>query len=200
MRCHLRTPAFSPRDLGFQAQKQGWTASVKSWLASPDVHSAIPKPKGRWGSSGRGKRRRSSSRVIPSYCTGSSGRGRSASGTRSSEPLGSGPILNQALTARRQMLGRLAGRELTVGELAAPPSMSLAAASNTWGAGRSGGQDVTGRRHVCRLQPEALARADAWLRFYERFWDERLDALDQVLAGQDEPSSGVKTAPSRRRK
>jgi hypothetical protein len=60
-------------------------------------------------------------------------------------------------------------------------------------------RDLRSRSGLARFSTR-LARADAWLRFYERFWDERLDALDQVLAGQDEPSSGVKTAPSRRRK
>jgi DNA-binding transcriptional ArsR family regulator len=41
---------------------------------------------------------------------------------------------------------------------------------------------VQGRRHVCRLNPAPLRSAAAWLQFYERFWTERLDALDTLLA------------------
>ena len=29
--------------------------------------------------------------------------------------------------------------------------------------------------------PGPLAAADKWLRYYERFWSERLDALDALL-------------------
>jgi len=40
---------------------------------------------------------------------------------------------------------------------------------------------VDGRRHLCRLEPGPLAPAYAWLRFYERFWTERLDALGDLF-------------------
>src|ERR1043165_3342953 len=86
---------------------------------------------------------------------------------------------------RRDMLGRLAVRELTVGELAEPLTMSLAAASKHIKVLERAGlvhRTVDGRRHVCRLDPSPLASATAWLRFYERHWDERLDALSDLLA------------------
>ncbi|NUW38666.1 ArsR/SmtB family transcription factor [Nonomuraea rhodomycinica] len=86
--------------------------------------------------------------------------------------------------ARRDMLRRLAGGELTVGQLAEPLRMSLAAASKHVKVLESAGlveRTVTGRRHVCRLRSAPLAGAAAWLRFYERFWDERIDALERVL-------------------
>jgi DNA-binding transcriptional ArsR family regulator len=89
--------------------------------------------------------------------------------------------------ARRDMLGRLAGGELTVGELAEPLTMSLAAASkHIQVLERAGlvGRTVDGRRHVCRLEPAPLASASAWLQFYERHWEERLDALE-VLFRED---------------
>ncbi|WP_214414946.1 ArsR/SmtB family transcription factor [Sphaerisporangium fuscum] len=87
--------------------------------------------------------------------------------------------------ARRDMLRRLSAGELTVGELAAPLSMSLAAASKHVKVLEQAGlvhRTVSGRRHVCRLRAERLSGAAAWLRFYEQFWDERLDALQDVLA------------------
>lgn len=91
--------------------------------------------------------------------------------------------------ARRDMLRRLASGELTVSELAAPLDMSLAAASRHVQVLEHAGllrRTVQGRRHVCRLNPGPLESAAAWLHFYERFWTERLDALDALLA--DHPS------------
>ena len=85
---------------------------------------------------------------------------------------------------RRGMLQRLAVRDLTVGELAEPLAMSLAAVSKHVGVLEGAGlvrRTVAGRRHVCRLEAGPLASAFAWLRFYERFWDERLDALDALF-------------------
>jgi DNA-binding transcriptional ArsR family regulator len=91
--------------------------------------------------------------------------------------------------ARRDMLGRLSDRELTVGELAEPLAMSLAAASKHIKVLERAGlvqRTVEGRRHVCRLDPVPLASAAAWLRFYERFWSERLDALHIMFAPEEE--------------
>jgi DNA-binding transcriptional ArsR family regulator len=86
--------------------------------------------------------------------------------------------------ARRDMIGRLADRELTVGELAEPLAMSLAAASKHIKVLERAGlveRTVNGRRHVCRLEPTPLASAAAWLRFYEPHWTERPDALELVF-------------------
>jgi DNA-binding transcriptional ArsR family regulator len=85
---------------------------------------------------------------------------------------------------RRSMVRRLAGGELTIGELAEPLSMSLAAASKHVKVLEEAGlvdRTVIGRRHVCRLDARPLAEATTWLRFYEEFWDTRLDALRGVL-------------------
>jgi DNA-binding transcriptional ArsR family regulator len=94
--------------------------------------------------------------------------------------------------ARREMLGRMAVGELTVGELAEPLSMSLAAASKHVKVLERAGlvqRTVYGRRHVCRLEPAPLASAHAWLCFYERYWNERLDAL--VALVQADPASAT---------
>lgn len=87
--------------------------------------------------------------------------------------------------ARREMLRRLAGHELTVGELAAPLDMSLPAASRHIQVLEAAGlvqRTVQGRRHLCRLNAGPIASAMDWMRFYERFWTERLDALESQLA------------------
>jgi DNA-binding transcriptional ArsR family regulator len=89
-----------------------------------------------------------------------------------------------ANSTRRDMLVRLAECDLTVGELAEPLSMTLAAASKHIKVLERVGlvrQTVAGRRHVCRLEAQPLASASDWLRFYERHWAERLDALDTLF-------------------
>ncbi len=89
---------------------------------------------------------------------------------------------------RRTMLRDLAGGERTVGELAAPFSISLAAASKHIKALEHAGlirREVRGRTHLCRLEPGPLARADEWLSFYERFWTDRLGVLDRLLREED---------------
>jgi len=71
-----------------------------------------------------------------------------------------------------------------VGQLAEPFSISLEAASKHIRVLERASlvrRTVEGRRHVCRLEARPLASAAAWLRFYERFWTERLDALEDLL-------------------
>lgn len=96
----------------------------------------------------------------------------------------------QALTdaTRRAMLRQLAEGERNIGELAAPFDMSLAAASKHVKVLERAGlvrRVVHGRTHICRLEPAPLAAADEWLRFYEQFWNRRLDALDALLKAED---------------
>jgi DNA-binding transcriptional ArsR family regulator len=89
---------------------------------------------------------------------------------------------------RRHMLRELAGGERTVSQLAQPFAMSLAAASKHIKALEKAGlvrREVRGRTHMCHLEPGPLARADEWLRYYERFWTGRLDALEQLLRNDD---------------
>ena len=95
--------------------------------------------------------------------------------------------------ARRQMIGRLAGGELTVGELAAPLPMSLEAASKHVRVLERAGlirRSIEGRRHVCRLEPGPLASAAAWLRFHERHWRPGLDSLDDLLVPVGDEGDG----------
>ena len=94
---------------------------------------------------------------------------------------------------RRAMLRTLAAGERNIGELAAPFRMSFAAASKHVKVLEGAGlvrRRVQGRRHICRIEPSPLAAADKWLRFYERFWNKRLDALEALLKAQDEDMKG----------
>ena len=85
---------------------------------------------------------------------------------------------------RRRMLRDLARGERTVGELAKPFAMSLAAASKHIKALENAGlirREVRGRTHLCRLDPGPLASAHEWLGTYQRFWTGQLDALERFL-------------------
>jgi DNA-binding transcriptional ArsR family regulator len=89
---------------------------------------------------------------------------------------------------RRRMLRELAGGERSVGELAAPFAISLQAASKHIKVLETAGlirREVRGRTHLCRLDPGPLASAHEWLSFYERFWSDRLDQLEQLLRQED---------------
>jgi len=89
---------------------------------------------------------------------------------------------------RRRMLRDLAKGERSVGDLAAPFAMSLAAASKHIKALERAGlvrRTVKGRTHLCRLEAKPLAGAHDWIGFYQRFWKDRLDILEGLLRQED---------------
>ncbi len=102
---------------------------------------------------------------------------------------------------RRRMLRDLSVGERTVGQLAEPFAMSLAAASKHIKALENAGlirREVRGRTHLCRLEPGPLGNAHEWLSFYEAFWTGRLDLLEQLLHEEDKHQSPhSKPAPER---
>src|SRR6516165_11702814 len=96
---------------------------------------------------------------------------------------------------RRRMLHELARGERTVGQLAEPFAISLQAASKHIKVLETAGlvrREVRGRTHLCRLDPGPLAGAHQWLKFYERFWADRLDALGWLLRQEDEGQSSTR--------
>jgi DNA-binding transcriptional ArsR family regulator len=85
---------------------------------------------------------------------------------------------------RRALLGELAGGERTVGDLASPFEISLAAVSKHLKVLEGAGlveRRVQGRTTVCRLRPEPLAEVQDWVSVYEHFWTTRLDRLQALL-------------------
>jgi len=116
------------------------------------------------------------------------------------------PKLNSVFHAlgdatRRRMLRELARGERTVGELAEPFAISLAAASKHIKALENAGlirREVRGRTHLCRLDPGPLASAHEWLGFYERFWTDRLAVLERLLRQEDAPESFTRKSPTRK--
>jgi len=96
------------------------------------------------------------------------------------------------------MLRDLAAGTRTVGQLAEPFDMSLAAASKHVKALETAGlirREVRGRTHYCRLEAAPLASAHAWLGFYERFWIGRLDALEALLRQEAEDARKTPEPP-----
>jgi DNA-binding transcriptional ArsR family regulator len=85
---------------------------------------------------------------------------------------------------RRAILARLARGEATVKELAAPFEMSLPAISKHLRVLQQAGLIEQGRHaqwRPCRLKPERLRDAAAWIGQYRRHWEETFDHLDAYL-------------------
>lgn len=79
---------------------------------------------------------------------------------------------------RRVMLRSLALGERNIGELAAPFSMSFAAASKHVRVLEKAGlvtRRRAGRSHICRLDVASLRAAQQWIAFFEGFWDGRFE-------------------------
>ncbi|MES2070153.1 MAG: metalloregulator ArsR/SmtB family transcription factor [Pseudomonadota bacterium] len=95
---------------------------------------------------------------------------------------------------RRQLVRMLAERDHSVGELAEPFAMSLAAISKHIKVLEAAGivaRRVDGRVHTLTLQPEALSGALDWISIYRNFWQRRLAALDDLFIVDEEgPSQG----------
>jgi DNA-binding transcriptional ArsR family regulator len=102
--------------------------------------------------------------------------------------------LNQALdttffalsdATRRAILARLASGDATVGEIAAPYAMSLAAVSKHLKVLEEAGLISRTREaqwHRIHLEAKPLRTATRWLGDYERFWTKNADSLGRYLA------------------
>lgn len=85
---------------------------------------------------------------------------------------------------RRGIVARLANGPLTVGELAEPIDMSLAAVSKHVAVLDRAGlvrRSRRGRYIECALQPGRLKLVSDWVGDYEQFWNDRLDELEIVI-------------------
>jgi DNA-binding transcriptional ArsR family regulator len=91
---------------------------------------------------------------------------------------------------RRAMVDMLAeAGPRTAGELAAPHPISLPAASKHLAVLTRAGltsRERRGRHQIITLNATALRDAARWLERHQRFWTERIDALEDYLAGPEE--------------
>ena len=96
------------------------------------------------------------------------------------------------------MLRRLGGGNRS-GVWPSPSRCPLAAASKHVKTLERAGlvrRTVKGRTHLCRLEPAPLAQADEWLRRYERYWTESLDALETILETMNDNEYGARSPPT----
>ncbi len=98
----------------------------------------------------------------------------------------------QALSdsTRRSILRQVTKGEQTITDLARPHDLTFAAVSKhlkVLEAARLIARRREGSFQMISLNPEALKTADQWLRFYQRFWTTRLDALKSLLEEKEKP-------------
>jgi DNA-binding transcriptional ArsR family regulator len=103
---------------------------------------------------------------------------------------------------RRAMLGRLAGGELSVKELAMPFPMTAPAITKHLKVLERAGLISRGRdaqRRPCRLNPAPLGEVAAWVEQYRLHWEERLDRLDAYLQEIQRQPTGNRPVKSRKK-
>ena len=86
---------------------------------------------------------------------------------------------------RRGVLERLGGGDASISELAEKFHMTLTGMKKHVGLLEQAGLVTTekvGRVRTCRLGHGALEQEAAWIESRRRIWNERFDALDQVVA------------------
>ena len=86
---------------------------------------------------------------------------------------------------RRGILARLAQGQASVGELAAPYDMSLAAVSKHIKVLENAGlisREKDAQYRYCKLQAGPLKDIDGWMVAYRALWRDNLDQLDAYLA------------------
>lgn len=92
-------------------------------------------------------------------------------------------------STRRAILARLAAGDARVTEVASEFPISLNSVSKHVRMLERAGlvrRTIRGRDHVLSLDAAPLADAAAWISHYQRFWEERLEALDKLVT-KDKP-------------
>lgn len=85
---------------------------------------------------------------------------------------------------RRDILRRVAAKELSVGEIAQRYDLTFAAVSKHLKVLEKAEMIVKhrhGKQQLVALSPDALKSADDYLEWYRRTWETRLDSLDKFL-------------------
>jgi DNA-binding transcriptional ArsR family regulator len=95
---------------------------------------------------------------------------------------------------RRGMVERLVRGPATVSELSRPLTMSLPAVLQHLQVLEASGlvrSEKAGRVRTCRIEPDALRAAEAWVTGQRTAWETRLDRLGDYLAGRGTDSLGT---------
>ena len=105
---------------------------------------------------------------------------------------------------RRAILARLATGETSVMKLAEPFNMSLPAVSKHLKVLEGAGLVTRSREaqwRPCRIDAVALKEVDDWLEKYRRFWEVRLDRLEEYLdrlQSKDKPKTATRQISKKR--
>jgi DNA-binding transcriptional ArsR family regulator len=86
---------------------------------------------------------------------------------------------------RRAIVERLARKPASVSALAQPLAMSLPAVMQHLAVLEASGlvrSEKSGRVRMCRVEPEALSRAERWINERRAEWENRLDRLGDFLS------------------
>jgi len=89
---------------------------------------------------------------------------------------------------RRTLLHTISQNTLSVGELAAPYAMSLAAVSKHLDVLERAElirRERHGKSRMVSLVPRPLEAAQEWMAFYNQFWDDGLDRLQATLENKE---------------
>ncbi|WP_163836322.1 ArsR/SmtB family transcription factor [Spartinivicinus ruber] len=86
---------------------------------------------------------------------------------------------------RRELLQTLCKSSYSIRELAEPFDISFAAVAKHVGVLERAGlitRKKRGREQICSINPLTLQAAHQWLGFYESFWNQQLDHLDDYVS------------------
>lgn len=89
---------------------------------------------------------------------------------------------------RREILTMLSTRDMTITEVSGRFDMTRAAVKKHLTVLSDGGLitvEPRGRERINRLNPQGLAPVRDWMRFFDRFWDDRLADLKTAIEGDD---------------
>ena len=92
---------------------------------------------------------------------------------------------------RRDILSRVSGRELSIGEIAKDYDLTFAAVSKHLKVLEKASLILKrrkGKQHMVMLAPAAFKDINDYLSFYARFWEDRFDALELYLKESEERS------------
>jgi len=94
-------------------------------------------------------------------------------------------------TTRRDILKRVARKELSIGEIARQYDLTFAAVSKHLMVLEKANlicKQRKGKEQMVSLTPGGLADAAVYLRFYRQFWEESLDSLGKFLEDKEQES------------
>jgi DNA-binding transcriptional ArsR family regulator len=89
---------------------------------------------------------------------------------------------------RRALMEKLSDGPMSVSKLAEPLSITLAAVVQHLQVLEECGlvrTEKNGRVRTCRIEPAGLDAASGWINDRRSRWEQRLDALDQLLADEE---------------